>query len=181
MTFSCYGDLCGWITKSACIRTCSNTYREETKQCNTENRECKNTCNTNNNLCKSNLTNEYNTCSNLCNPPKIEKDFAITEEQCKTNGGFYQQLCKGPFFGVVCSQKTYCQCYGVNEYTCPADYTSEKDHGVVVRGRGHSLPGWRTLHGKDLGDIGLCVKNPITELPPIDTPVEPIDEPIIEE
>ncbi len=154
---SCKSD-CSLISdrkeKNACLKVCSEKYKE-IRQCNQ--RECRDACSDNNKLCKQESKDQYDSCMNLCKPKEPLYDFIIDKQTCVDSGGFYQRLCKGPFFDVVCTPQDYCQCSGNNNYSCPKDYQCIKDHKIVVRGR-DSISGWRTLHGQPLGDSGICGK-----------------------
>ncbi|MCA9485217.1 MAG: hypothetical protein KC506_00025 [Nanoarchaeota archaeon] len=164
-----------------CRKECSNEYRE----CKTEIKEEFQSCSIN---CPYTALNENITCedgkyeggqkflegcevctcgfnsevtcekTDYCNFEEIE----VEEESCVSSGGFFQALCRGPYFGIGCSQQEYCQCSGFNEYQCPIDHTCIKDF-KEPRIKRTSIPGWRNLIGEDLGDIGICAKNP--ELP----------------
>ncbi|MFA5993034.1 MAG: hypothetical protein WC796_04985 [Candidatus Pacearchaeota archaeon] len=96
--------------------------------------------------------------SDFCNFQNLN----VSKDTCVASGGFFQQLCKGPYFGIGCGREYYCQCGGNNGYTCPTNYTCIKEFkGPGIKQQ--SVSGWKTLLGKDLGNIGLCAKNPVLE------------------
>lgn len=92
--------------------------------------------------------------------PYCNFDKVAAKEQDCTNG-FYHELCNGPYFDIVCSKYKYCICSGNNEYTCPEDYTCVKNFTLSINRRDNTIPGWKTKIGEDLGDIGVCGKNPM--------------------
>jgi hypothetical protein len=96
--------------------------------------------------------------TDFCNFESVE----VEEETCIEAGGLFQALCRGPWFGIGCSQQKFCLCSGDFNYQCPQDYTCIKDF-KEPRIKRTSIPGWKTLLGEDLGDIGLCAQKP--ELP----------------
>ncbi|HRZ85534.1 MAG TPA: hypothetical protein P5277_02020 [Candidatus Paceibacterota bacterium] len=110
-------------------------------------------------ICTCNFNSKVN-CkkSDFCN----FKDMRVSENECVEAGGFYQQLCKGPYFGIGCGKDYYCQCDGVDNYTCPSNYTCIKNF-KEINIKQNSISGWKTLLGRDLGDIGLCAKNPVLD------------------
>lgn len=87
---------------------------------------------------------------NFCN-----HNVSLTESQCVTAGGLYHQLCKGPYFSILCTPKKYCLCEGNKEYSCPANYKCVKEFISPTR-RQASLREWGTLLGEPLGEIGVC-------------------------
>jgi hypothetical protein len=154
---SCYNE-CHNLTNitemNSCKRNCSINYVSEIKNCSKEYSLCRISVGDEKINCKNLFEEEYDHCKGYCENGNLS--FNVKEEDCVNSGGLYQQLCKGPYFGITCSQKTYCLCGGVNNYTCPDSFNCEVNHGIVVRGRGHSLPGWKNLLGQDLGNIGIC-------------------------
>jgi len=96
--------------------------------------------------------------SDFCNFQNLN----VSKDKCLAAGGFFQELCKGPYFGIGCGKEYYCQCDGTNGYTCPANYTCIKEFkGPGIKQQ--SISGLKTKLGKDLGDIGLCAQNPVLE------------------
>lgn len=87
---------------------------------------------------------------NFCN-----LNVTVSKDDCVMTGGFYGKLCAGPYFDLVCTPKDYCLCGGLNNSTCPADYTCLKKF-VAPLNRRDSVVGWKTSLGKTLGDIGVC-------------------------
>lgn len=161
--------------KSLCLRQCSGEYRESVKSCSQEYRQCSDSCKEEKNNATWEYKQTYDSCINQCTfndeeQTKSEINYEVDELLCNNSGGFYQQLCKGPFFGIVCSKEKYCQCQGFGNYTCPQNYECVLDHNIVVKGRGHSIPGWRNLLGQDLGPIGLCGINPDNQSNSINQP-----------
>jgi hypothetical protein len=136
------------LSKAVCI--------EEFNECrlNCEDGRCKRNCSLERSRCLRILSMEYKTCQKECIAP-IDSD--INEKTCLENGGIYQQLCTGPYFSVVCSQDKYCLCSGINDYSCPSDMICKTNFVSPIKRLG-SIQGWRTLHGEDLGEIGMCVR-----------------------
>lgn len=95
---------------------------------------------------------------NFCN-----RDVEVEETFCMDNGGFFSRLCRGPYFGAVCSQMEFCICGGVNEYSCAEDYECLTDFISPVR-TNYRLLGFRDQLGNDLGEIGVCAA-------PLETPL----------
>lgn len=89
---------------------------------------------------------------NFCN-----NNVSLTASECSSAGGFYHQLCTGPYFSIVCTPKKYCLCEGINNYSCPANYSCVKDF-VSPTPRQASYREWATLLGKPLGQVGVCGK-----------------------
>lgn len=85
-------------------------------------------------------------------------EFKVDKTLCKNNKGLYQQLCNGPYFDIVCTSDSYCICEGNNGYSCPNNYSCVKNFSISPR-RSNTVPGWKTLLGFELGDIGICKKN----------------------
>lgn len=88
----------------------------------------------------------------LCGFSSTAVPKAVCAEQ-----GLYQQLCNGPYFDIVCTAANYCICEGDADYSCPAAYTCLDDFNIKAP-RTEPIPGWKTLLGEPLGDIGICVK-----------------------
>ncbi len=84
------------------------------------------------------------------------------EDFCLDNGGFYHALCNGPYFDIVCSRDKFCLCEGLNNYTCAEGSYCVKDF-VSPNRRTSTIPGWKTLRGFDLGEIGICAQVPEIE------------------
>lgn len=93
--------------------------------------------------------------TDFCNHNKVLRN----KTQCILNNGLYQQLCNGPYFDIVCSKDNFCLCDGDNDYNCPEDYECLHEFNPGLTRRGHTIAGWKTLLGVNLGDIGICVKN----------------------
>jgi hypothetical protein len=90
-------------------------------------------------------------------------DLTIEESKCVSSGGFYQQLCNGPYFDIVCSQNDFCQCDGNSNYSCPEGYACIHNFTSSLTRKSQTIAGFKTLLGFELGDIGLCAKKPILE------------------
>jgi hypothetical protein len=148
--------------RRVCLAECSDEFRATRAECTLEATECRNSCKDEKVICEDSVAEDLLQCRASCEVESVEEEFNfdVSENECVEAGGFYQQLCKGVYFGIVCSQHSYCHCDGFNEYTCPENYYCEKDFGITVRGRGQSLPGWKSLLGQDLGDVGLCALSP---------------------
>ncbi len=93
--------------------------------------------------------------TDFCNYNKVLRNKTL----CITNKGLYQQLCNGPYFDIVCSKDNFCLCDGNDSYSCPIDYICLHDFSLSLTRRGHTISGWKTLLGVELGNIGICVKN----------------------
>ena len=91
------------------------------------------------------------------------KDLTIEKNKCNSNGGFYQQLCNGPYFDIVCSQDAFCQCDGNSNYVCPEGYVCIHNFTTSLTRKYQTIAGWKTLLGFELGDIGICGKKPVLE------------------
>jgi hypothetical protein len=94
----------------------------------------------------------------FCNFNNVKVD----PEHCLASGGLFQGLCRGPYFGIGCSQKNYCLCEGINNYSCPSNHTCVTDF-IPPRIKAGSIPGWKTLLGAPLGNIGICAVDPLLE------------------
>lgn len=90
-------------------------------------------------------------------------DLTLEKNKCVSNGGFYQQLCNGPYFDIVCSQNAFCQCDGNSNYSCPEGYACIHNFTSSLTRKSQTISGWKTLLGFELGDIGLCAKKPALE------------------
>lgn len=88
------------------------------------------------------------------------KNVKLSKEECSSSGGFYNQLCNGPYFDIVCSKDNFCLCEGDNDYKCPEGYTCMKEFSLSLTRKSYTIPGWKTLSGFALGDIGICAKMP---------------------
>lgn len=104
-------------------------------------------------VCKCNAQGKI-TCSR---EPFCNRNVTISSTSCAQGGGFFERICNGPYFDIVCSQKKYCICAGNAGYSCPADYDCLMDF-VSPNKRSHTIDGWKTLLGVPLGEIGVCVK-----------------------
>lgn len=112
------------------------------------------------NICKCNFDSKIDCKKTLfCN----FKDLTIEKNKCISNGGFYQQLCNGPYFDIVCSQDAFCQCDGNSNYSCPDGYVCVHNFTSSLTRKSQTIAGWKTLLGFELGDIGICGKKPILE------------------
>lgn len=147
--------------KTACVRNANENYKECKKDCKAEVMpKCLNetykygeTFAQGCELCECKANGKVS-CKkeSFCN-----LNVTVSEEECSQNGGFYQALCNGPYFGIVCSQKEFCICGGDNNFTCPADYQCLTD--FVSPNKRTTIGGWKTLLGNPLGEIGVCGKN----------------------
>ena len=112
------------------------------------------------NICKCKFDSKINCKKTLfCN----FKDLTLEKSKCASNGGFYQQLCNGPYFDIVCSQDAFCQCDGNSNYSCPEDYVCIHNFTSSLTRKFQTIAGWKTLLGFELGDIGICGKKPTLE------------------
>lgn len=84
------------------------------------------------------------------------KNPDVSEELCNNSGGFYQALCSGPYFDILCSQDKFCICKGTNNYSCPIDYECLTDFNPPIRTSTISR-GWTDMLGSPLGEVGVCV------------------------
>lgn len=87
--------------------------------------------------------------------PTCNYDVEINEEECSE--GYYQRLCKGPYFRLRCSRQKYCQCEGDAQYECPSDYICIHEFSVKIP---DTIEGFRDSRGIPLGDIGICAREP---------------------
>ncbi|MEK6890707.1 MAG: hypothetical protein AABX03_01070 [Nanoarchaeota archaeon] len=86
-------------------------------------------------------------------------NFTISESSCTSNQGLYQKLCNGPYFGQKCSSINFCQCSGINNYSCPSNTTCLKN--FTISDIPMIIPKWTDRSGNPLGDIGICANNQI--------------------
>ena len=108
------------------------------------------------NSCKCNFNGKIQCLkSNFCN----FNDFSITEAECISNKGLFQQVCGGETYSKQCSADSYCQCSGVFNYTCPQDYTCLKNFTITGIKTSYASLGWIKLPGLAMGNSGICVKN----------------------
>ena len=84
------------------------------------------------------------------------KNPEVSEELCTTSGGFYQALCSGPYFDILCSQDKFCICKGINNYSCPINYECLTDFNPPINPSRISR-GWTDMLGSSLGKVGVCV------------------------
>jgi hypothetical protein len=109
-------------------------------------------------VCKCNYDSKIS-CkkTNFCN----FKSVRIDKEYCEENNGKYLALCNGPYFDIICSKASFCLCEGLNNYSCPEDYACIKQFNINLNVRkSETIPGWKTLIGQTLGDVGICAKKP---------------------
>ena len=88
------------------------------------------------------------------------QDISTNKDECMMSGGLYQQLCNGPYFDIVCSKDHFCLCEGINNYSCAPGYKCLKEFSNSLTRKSNTIPGWKTLLGFSLGDIGICTKVP---------------------
>lgn len=136
-----------------CLKSCRVERQVDKIECKKDMTLCKKDCSEERRECIKSASDEKRVCSDKC----ILGNFAISEDQCISNGGLYQQLCNGPYFDIKCSADDFCQCGGVNNYTCPHDYQCQKSFRISGIPK-TSVIGWKDYLGKNLGDIGLCEK-----------------------
>ena len=89
---------------------------------------------------------------NFCN-----NNVSVSESVCFQSSGFYNALCNGPYFDIVCSQQKFCLCDGNFNYSCPESFFCLKNFTSPNK-RYSTIEGWRTLSGANLGDIGVCAR-----------------------
>lgn len=99
---------------------------------------------------------EYDGRINCKNMAYCGYDVFVKKSECN---GLYQQLCNGPYFDIVCSKEYFCLCDGLKNYSCPEDYSCVHNISVSSVRKGHTIMGWKTLLGEELGDVGICAKN----------------------
>lgn len=88
-------------------------------------------------------------------------NFTIIEEKCIESNGLYQKLCNGPYFGQKCSSINFCQCSGINNYSCPNNTFCL--HNFTIPDIPMIIPKWTDTSGNLLGDIGICANYPHIE------------------
>ncbi len=153
--------------KKSCFKEVKGEYRECLSDCKfkpfTENV----TCNFNNetynagetfrdqcNECRCGYNGEIK-CDELKNCGFT--NFTISQDYCESSGGFFQRLCWGPYFGIKCAAEAYCQCGGINNFSCPEDYTCVEKFSV--RGIHSQISEWKTYLGEPVGNVGICAFN----------------------
>ncbi|MBR9704436.1 hypothetical protein GOV12_03435 [Candidatus Pacearchaeota archaeon] len=111
-------------------------------------------------ICKCNQKGELS-CKKTpyCNYNQLNQN----QDECESAGGFFHEICNGPYFDIICSKSKYCICEGSNNYECPNNQTCIKDFSVSFYRRGNTIPGQTDRLGNNLGDIGICAKNPQLE------------------
>jgi len=137
---------------------CKASYEECREDC--RGYSCRRTCTQEKNLCLKEANDDYKVCQDICKHGLF--DFSISQDSCTEAGGFYESLCNGPYFGVVCTQTKFCMCKGNEDYSCPVNYSCVKNFKTAYM-QYYSVEGWVNLLGQPLGNIGLCAKNPIEE------------------
>ena len=165
--------MCDFVS---CKKECSATYKDCRTLSAADYKECRDSCpyvTLNDNIecengykpketfaqgceiCQCNYNGKI-TCekTDYCHFPTTEVEKTL----CESSGGLFHALCKGPYFGVVCSKDKFCICSGFEQYSCPLDHTCVKDF-IPPKIKESSLPGWRDLLGNELGDIGVCAQN----------------------
>ena len=164
----------------ACIRLCSDEKKSCTKEVSSDFKDCSIKCKYigKNITCLSGKYNagevflegcqicecQYNSrvsCkkTDFCNFNEVLSD----QNKCESNSGLFQPLCNGPYFDIVCSQANFCLCDGNNNYTCPENYYCLHDFSLSLTRRGYTISGWKTLLGFNIGNIGVCVKQPVLD------------------
>jgi hypothetical protein len=169
--------------------TCLTRYRTELKICNDAKRACAKKVDSDFNRCvKICLYKDKNiTCSNGrykagdvflqdCNQCECMfngktsckstnycnyQNISTNRLTCENNSGLYQQLCAGSLYSMKCTSEVYCQCGGNFDYKCPENYTCLKEFFLNMNKKGQFAQGWRKLPEIRIGDVGICVKNPI--------------------
>ncbi|HLC78691.1 MAG TPA: hypothetical protein VJH92_06205 [Candidatus Nanoarchaeia archaeon] len=126
---------------------------------------CKRICVNDAKLCIKEANNDYKSCKNYCSSGMI--DFSINQTYCENSGGLFSPLCNGPYFGLMCGRESFCLCEGKNNYTCPEDYSCKTN--FLFSNKKAGVYGWFTTRGLELGNVGLCAKNPFYEPPQNDT------------
>lgn len=93
----------------------------------------------------------------FCNydPPNLNQTL------CEKNNGLYQQLCNGPYFDIVCSKDAFCLCDGNMDYSCPLGYYCLHEFSSLLTRKYQTIPGYKTLLGYSLGNVGICVQKPV--------------------
>lgn len=160
-------------TDSTCKRTCSQEKNACMKSSNVLYRTCQKNCTPPKIVgCLNGTINEGDTFAQGCDICKCGKNGQVsckreafcnkntttTKQSCETTGGFYQGLCNGPHFDIVCSQQKFCLCEGSFDYTCGENHSCLKEF-ISPNKRTNTVEGWKTMLGVDLGDIGVCVKD----------------------
>jgi hypothetical protein len=116
---------------------------------------CKRGCSLEKRNCIIQANKNYISCKSLCINNQI--DFLVNESECVESGGLFQEICNGPYFDIVCGQKKFCICGGNFDYNCPESYECVMNFASPNK-RTHTVEGWKTFLGVNLGDIGLCGK-----------------------
>jgi hypothetical protein len=139
----------GRIEKGKCLNNCSKEKTSEKEKCNQFWQE--KDCAKNMKDCKEESRINYLNCSNDCS-----RRIILSKEQCNDSGGFFYNLCNGPYFDIVCSKEKFCICGGNNNYNCPENYYCEQDIKSFLPRRDNTIGGYKDMLGKNLGDIGIC-------------------------
>ena len=164
--------------KKNCLQQATQEYRNCFQECN--DRECKRTCSKNqvvekkqcySNQCSKECRDNFNTCNKGTKERYEEKrenceisPFQIEREDCENAGGFYHEICNGPYFDIICSPQKFCICEGDSEYTCPENYTCNKNIKNFLPRARNTIQGYKDFLGNDLGKIGVCEKQEQKEL-----------------
>ncbi|OGJ20865.1 hypothetical protein A3K73_05995 [Candidatus Pacearchaeota archaeon RBG_13_36_9] len=135
-----------------CSRDCSKQRIIERKECGKS--ECLLDCRNIRDNCTESAKANFSACKDLCEL----SPFEISEEDCENASGFFYKLCNGPYFDIVCSKESYCICDGKTNYTCPENYTCNKDIEEFLPRKAQAPEVYKDLLGNDLGNIGICKK-----------------------
>lgn len=135
-----------------CKRTCSQEMRTEKKECSKT--QCLKNCRNESRVCKQEAKNKYKQGKADCE----FGSFNVKQEDCEAAGGFYHEICNGPYFDIICSPKKFCICDGNSGYSCPGNYTCNHDIKGFLPRKIHTIQGYKDLLGNKLGDIGICEK-----------------------
>jgi len=139
------------MEKRQCKRECSSEKRIQKKTCSK--REELLECRTARRECINSLKEEYVSCKNECKHTGILQD----ETQCTDAGGFFYEICNGPYFDIICSSEKFCLCDGNNNNTCPEGYICNHDIRQLLPRR-NTINGYKDFLGNDLGEIGTCLE-----------------------
>jgi hypothetical protein len=139
-------------TDRYCKRECSKSYRTKRKECSKK--ECLKECRKEKNERKNEAKEKYKKNREKCETTP----FDVGQEDCEKAGGFYHEICNGPYFDIICSPKKFCICDGESEHGCPANHTCNHHIRNLLPRRMHTIQGYKDLLGNELGDIGICEK-----------------------
>lgn len=166
---------CNLTNYGKCVANCSNEKRIIIKRTNQEFSNCNEKCKYAGITCENGRYKGGEVFLEGCNRcvcglnskiSCIKTDFCnynakINKSYCELNGGFFNQLCNGPYFDIFCSKDNYCICDGFNNNSCPSDFFCMHNFSISAGRKANTIPGWKDLLGKKLGDIGVCVKKPV--------------------